>query len=348
LICGIKDVDGRDKPGHDDVGKSPPTIKRREFITLIGGAAAAWPIFRPLPLRAQANKLARIGIIDNSPLWDHFRQGLRDLGYVEGRTVAFEYRETGGDLDRLAAAAAELAGLPVDLIAAYGTPSSRAAKRATERIPIVMVGIGDPTGSGLVASLGRPGGNITGNTVLSPDLGAKRLQLFKEAVSATRVAFLYNPDNASHAATLDELKAAAPRLGMLVITVSARRFEEFDAAFADMMRQRPDAFLMSADAVHLRHVGWVIDFLARNRLPGMFQVRENVLAGGLMSYGADLPDLFRRAAGYAHKILTGTKPGDLPIEQPTKFELVLNLKTAKALGIKVAESFVLRADEVIE
>jgi putative ABC transport system substrate-binding protein len=322
-------------------------MKRRRFITLIGGAAAV-PLLAPLPLHAQQGKLARIGIIDNSPLWDHFRQGLRDLGYVEGRTVAFEYREAGGDPDRLAAAAVELAQLPVDLIAAYGTPPSRAAKRATIRIPIVMIGIGDPVGAGLVASLGRPGGNVTGNTVLSPDLSGKRLQLLKEAIGASRVAFLSNPDNASHPALLDELKAAAPPLGMRLISVPARTFDEFEPAFAAMMRERPDAFLMTADPLHLRHVGWVIAFLAKNRLPGMFQVRENVVAGGLMSYGADLPDLFRRAAGYVHKILTGTRPGDLPIEQPKKFELVLNLKTAKALGIAIPEPFLLRADEVIE
>jgi putative ABC transport system substrate-binding protein len=322
-------------------------MKRRRFISLLGGATAA-PLLGPLPLRAQPGRFVRIGIIDDAPLWAHFRQGLRDLGYVEGRTVAFEYREAAGDLDRLAAAATALARLPVDLIATYGTPMSRAAKRATADLPIVMVGVGDPVGAGLVASLGRPGGNITGNTVLTPDLGGKRLQLFKEAVGATRVAFLYNPDNASHPAILDELKAAAPALGMLIVPVPARTFEEFGGAFAAMLRERPHAFLMTADAVHLRHVDWIIAFLERNRVPGMFQVRENVVAGGLMSYGADLPDLFRRAAGYAHKILTGTKPGDLPIEQPKKFELVLNLKTAKALGIGIPEAFLVRADEVIE
>ena len=202
-------------------------MKRRAFMALIGGAASA-PFLRPLPIGAQQGRLARIGIIDNSPLWDNFRQGLREYGYVEGRTVAFEYREARGDLDRLAAAAASLTRLPVDLIATYGTPMSRAAKRATTRIPIVMIGIGDPVGAGLVASLGRPGGNITGNTVLSPDLSGKRLQLFKEAVGATRVAFLYNPDNASHTALLDELKAAAPPLGMLLIAVPARTFDEFE------------------------------------------------------------------------------------------------------------------------
>ncbi len=319
-------------------------LKRRDFIALLGGAAAfstSWP------LHAQT-RVPRIGIIDNGPLWEHFRQGLREHGYVVGRNISFEYRSAGGAPDRLAAAAAELAALPVDLIATYGTPASRAAKQATASVPIVMVGVGDPVGAELVASLGRPGGNVTGNTVLSADLAGKRLQLLREAIGASRVAFLWNPDNASHAATLDELKNAAPPLGMALLPVAARRFDEFEAAFAAMMRERPDAFLMSADAVHLRNIGWIVQFLARNRLPGMFQLRENVEVGGLMSYGASLPDLFRRAATYAHKILSGTKPAELPIEQPAKFELILNLKTAKALGLTIPEPFLLRTDEVIE
>jgi putative ABC transport system substrate-binding protein len=321
-------------------------MNRRDFATIVTGLAAEF-FFGPWP-RAQAGKLIVIGIIDNAPLWEHFRRSLREHGYVEGQTVAFEYREAAGDLDRLSGAAIEFAQLPVDLIATYGTPMSRAAKRATADIPIVMIGVGDPVGAGLVTSLGRPGGNVTGNTVLSPDLSGKRLQLFKEAVGATRIAFLYNPDNASHPAILDELKAATLSLGMLLIPVSARTFDEFEGAFAAMMRERPHGFLMTADALHLSHVDWVIAFLARNRLAGMFQVRDNVSAGGLMSYGADLPDLFRRAAGYVHKILTGTRPGDLPIEQPKKFELVLNLKTARAIGLTFPPTLLALADEVIE
>jgi putative tryptophan/tyrosine transport system substrate-binding protein len=319
-------------------------MKRRQFITLLGSAAAAWP----LAARAQPRKMPRVGIIDDSSQWDPFRQGLRDRGFVDGRTIVFEYRAAAGAPDRLAAAAAELAQLPVDVIATYGTSPTRAAKQATEQIPIVMIGIGDPVGAGLVASLARPSGNITGNTVLSPDLGAKRLQLLKEGFHASRVAFLFNPDNASHAGILDELKLAAAPLGLALIPVPASRFDEFETAFAAMMRERPDAFLMTADPLHQLHVNWVFDFLARSRLLAMFQVRENVLAGGLMSYGPNLPDLFRRAAGYVQKILSGTKPADLPIEQPTKFELVINLKTAKALGVTISEAFLLRTDEVIE
>jgi putative ABC transport system substrate-binding protein len=184
--------------------------------------------------------------------------------------------------------------------------------------------------------------------VLSPDIGAKRLQLLKEGFGVSRVAFLLNPDNASHAGILDELKLAAGPLGLALIFVQAKRFDELETAFAAMMRERPDAFVMTADPLHQLHVNWIIAFLARNRLLAMFQVRENVLAGGLMSYGANLPDLFRRAAGYVDKILKGAKPADLPVEQPVKFDFAINLKTAKALGIDLPPTLLARADEVIE
>jgi putative ABC transport system substrate-binding protein len=322
-------------------------MKRRQFITLLGGAAAAWPV----GARAQqpAARVPRIGIIDNAPLWDHFRQGLRELGYIEGRNIGFEYRTAEGKPDRLAAAATELAHLPVNVIATYGTASTQAAMQATTTIPIVMVGIGDPVGAQLVASLARPGGNVTGNMVLSADIIAKRLQLLRQAIpTVARVALLWNPDNASHAAILAEARAAAPGLGMALIPVGVRSVDEFDAAFAAMMRERPDAFIMTNDPFHQLNLARIVDFLVRNRLPALFQTREHVVAGGLMSYGASLPDVFRRAAGYADKILQGTKPADLPVEEPTKFELVINLKTAKALGLTIPESFLLRADEVIE
>jgi putative ABC transport system substrate-binding protein len=320
---------------------------RRQFITLLGGAAAA----RPLGARAQqrTSKIPRIGIIDDAATWDYFRQGLRDLGYIEGQTIAFEYRTAEGKPDRLAAVAKELAGIPVDLIATSGTAASYAAKQATTAIPIVMLAIGDPVRSGLVASLARPGGNITGNTILGPEIAAKRLQLFKELLPAvSRLAFLWNPNNASHAAYLEEWKAAAAALRVKMLFVAVGSADEFDRAFAPMMREGPDGFSMTADPLHQRHVGWIIDFLAKNRLPGMYQVRENVVAGGLMSYGASLPDLFRRGASYTHRILQGTKPAELPVEQPVKFDLSINLKTAKALGLTIPESFLLRADEVIE
>jgi putative ABC transport system substrate-binding protein len=321
-------------------------MRRRNFIALLG-SAATWP----LAARAQQrpSKIPRIGIIDDAAIWDHFRQGLRDLGYIEGQTIAIEYRSAEGKPDRLAAVANELAGLPVDLIATYGTAAAYAANQATTAIPIVMLAIGDPVRSGLVASLARPGGNITGNTILGPEIAAKRLQLFQEVVpTVSRLAFLWNPNNASHAAYLEEWKAAAAALRVKMLFVAVRSSDELDGAFAAMMRERPDGFTMSADPLHQLRVGWIIDFLAKNGLPGMYQIRENVVAGGLMSYGASLPDLFRRGASYVHRILQGTRPADLPVEQPVKFDLSINLKTAKALGLRIPQTLLLRADQVIE
>ena len=322
-------------------------IRRREFISVLGGAAATWP----LSVRAQqpAAKIARVGIIDDSPVWDAFRRGLNDLGYVERQNIAFEYRNSNGTPKRLAEAAAELVRRPVDAIATYGTPPTRAAKQATTTIPIVMIAIGDPVGSGLVTSFNRPGGNITGNSNVGLDLTAKRLQMLREVVpSFSRVAFLWNPDNASHPAQLADLQAAIQKLGMTFVPVSVRTSDEFDGAFAAIVRARAGAFLMTVDPFHQRNIRRIIDFLADTRVPGMFYIKENAVAGGLMSYGASLPDLFRRGAWYMHRILQGVKPADLPIEQPTKFDLVINLKTARALGLTVPDRLLALADEVIE
>jgi ABC-type uncharacterized transport system substrate-binding protein len=320
-------------------------MKRREFITLLGGAVA-WP----LAARAQyETKIPRIGIIDDSPRWNAFRHGLRDLGYLEGQNIAFDYAYGDGVPERLAEAAAALVRRPVDVIATYATPASFAAKQATITIPIVMISIGDPVRAGLVPSLARPGGNITGNTILGPDVGAKRLQILKEAIpTISRVAFLWNPDNASNVLQFEELQAVAPTLGVTVISVSVSPRIEFEAAFAAMMKERPDAFAMTAEPFHQTHIAWIIDFMAKNRLPAVYQLSETVRAGGLLSYGASEPDLFRRAAGYVHKILQGTKPADLPVELPTKFDFAVNLKAAKALGLELTPTFIARADEVIE
>jgi putative tryptophan/tyrosine transport system substrate-binding protein len=320
-------------------------LKRRQFMTLLG-AAATWP----LGARAQQpiSKTPRIGIIAFGT-WDPFPQALRDLGYIEGRNIAIEYRSAEGRPERLMAAATELARLPVDVIVTFGSPATAAAKQATTTIPIVMAGVGDPVRAGFVMSLAHPGGNITGNTILGPELAAKRLQFLKLAVpTISRVAFLWNTDNPSHAAYVDEWKAAARALGVEMLFVAVRSSDEFDRAFVGMMQERPDAFTMTGDSLHQLHIGWIINFLARNRLPGMYQNRENIVAGGLMSYGASVPELRRRAAGHVHKILQGTLPADLPVEQPTKFDLTVNLKTAKALGITIPEPFLLLADEVIE
>src|SRR5262252_5386257 len=324
-------------------------MERREFIALVGGGALLLTAKVRRARGQQPAKIPRIGILDDAPMWRPFQQALRDLGYVEGQNIAYEYRYSEGAPDQLATVAAELVHRPVDLIATYGTAATYAAKEATAAIPIVMVGVGDPVRSGLVASLARPGGNITGNTVLSPDLGPKRLQILREAIAnVRRVAYLANPDNASTLATLAELKHAAPAAGVVLIPVEVRSVGDFDPAFAAMLRERPDALLVSNDAFHQLHIGRIIEFLAKNRLPGMFQSKENVAAGGLMAYGASLPDLFRRAAGYVHRILQGTRPGDLPVESPTKFDLAINLKTATALGIDIPPTLLARADEVIE
>ena len=321
-------------------------MKRRELITLLGGAAVAWP----LVARAQQGaKMPRIGIVDDAPMWQTFRQALRELGYVEGVTVNYEYRYSEGAPDRLADVMGELIRRPVDLIATFGTPPTEAAKAATTTIPIVMIGVGDPVGTGLVASLARPGGNITGNTVLSPDLGAKRLQILREAIaSASRVAYLANPNNASTITTLAEMKLAAASAGMTLIGVEVGSGTDLGSAFTAMLRARPDALLVSNDPLHQLRIDWIISFLAQNRMPGMFQAKENVRAGGFMAYGASVPDLFRRAAGYVHRILQGARPADLPVELPTKFDLAINLRTARALGLDLPPLLVARADEVIE
>jgi putative tryptophan/tyrosine transport system substrate-binding protein len=321
-------------------------VKRRGFITLLGGAAA-WP----LAARAQQAgfRIPRIGIIDDAPMWDDFRQGLRDLGYVAGQNIAIEYRSAQGNVDRLRQAAREFASLPVNVIVAYGSPATRAARQATSTIPIVMIGIGDPVRAGFVANLARPGGNITGNSNLAPDLTGKRMEILKECVPGlARVAFLWNPDNDSNLAFLEELIIVVPALGLQLISVPMRTSDDFEAVFAAMMQRRPNAFVTTSDPLIQRHIGQIIDFMAKHRLPAMYQTKEEARAGGLMAYGAILPDMFRRGAWYVHRILQGAQPAELPVEQPTKFELTINLKTAKALGLTVPPSLLARADEVIE
>ena len=320
-------------------------MRRREFTSLLGACALAWPV----RAAAQAGKVARVGIIDDSLNWESFRKGLRELGYVEGQNIAYEYRYTEGRFDRLAEAAGALVERRVDVIATFGTPPTRAAMEATQAIPIVMISVGDPVAAGLVASFARPGGNVTGNTILGPEMAAKRLQLLRELLpSLSRVAFLRNPGNASNSALFDELQNVARAASVTVIAANVRSGQDFSGALNGMLRQRPQALMATNDPLQQAHIGEIIEFLLRNKLPGMFQARENAAAGGLLSYGASLPDLFRRAAQYVHKILQGTKPADLPVEQPAKFELVVNLRTAKAIGVNVPEAFLLRSDDVIE
>jgi putative tryptophan/tyrosine transport system substrate-binding protein len=325
-------------------------MKRRDFIALTGGAVAA-NIVLPHSVAAQqrGERIPHVGIIDDAPIWDVFRKALRDFGRIEGQNIIFDYRVAEGDPARLAAAAAELVHLPVDVLATFGTPASRAAKAATTTIPVVALSVGDPVRAGLVASLAHPGGNVTGNTILGPDLGPKRLQLIKEVVpSVSRVAFLWNPDNASNVVLLEELRAAAPALGLELIAVEARTPVDFERAFAAIVDRRAEAVLTTNDPLHQRNIATILEFMNRNRLPGVFQTRENVVAGGFMSYGASFSELFRQGATYVDKILRGTRPEDLPVQQPERFELVVNVRTAKVLGINLPESFLLRADEVIE
>lgn len=321
-------------------------MKRREFISLLGGATA-WPLIAHAQQRGA--RIARVGIIDDGPIWDPFRRQLRELGYVEGKNIQYEYRRADGVPDRLFVAANVLVQIPVDVIAVYGSPAAQAAQQATKSVPIVAISLGDPIAAGLVTGFARPGGNITGNTILGADVVTKRLQILKDVIpSATRLAYLWNPDNASSGAILQVLLKAAPLFHMTVSSLEARTAEDFNAVFAQLSSDRPDAVLLTNDPLHQTQMDRVIDFLLKSRIPGLFQIRQNVADGGLMSYGASFSDLFRRGALYVDKILHGTKPEDLPIEQPPTFQLFVNLKTAKAIGLEIPQTVLARADEVFE
>jgi len=320
-------------------------IDRRAFIAGVGLALLAGPF----DVGAQQKRIPRVGLLDYAEFWDPLRQALAEMGYVEGQTIVFEYRASGGRGERLSSLAADLVQRKVDLIVTYGTPVALVTKRATATIPIVMVGVGEPVRTGLVAGLARPGGNVTGSTILGADLGAKRLELLRSAIpKVTRVAFLWNPQNASNKVQLEHVQEGARALGLTLLPVPASGPDQFDDAFAAMMKKRPDALMVTADPAQQLFVRRIVQFTAAQRLPAMYQVKANVVDGGLMSYGPSLPELFRRAAIYVDKILKGAKPADLPIEQPTKFELVINLKTARALGLTMPTSVLARADEVIE
>src|SRR5437660_2446305 len=321
-------------------------------ITLLLGG-----LFSPLAVRAQqAAKVPRIGYLAGdraaSPhLIEAFRQGLRDLGYVEGSNVLIEYRDAEGKFERLPALAAELVALKVDVIVAGGTPLILAAKQATRTLPIVFAAASDPVTDGLVTSLARPGGNVTGLSNIAPDLVGKRLELLKQAVpGVNRVAILWQPGGTGERTEQDMRKgaeAAARALGVRLQFLEARGPADFDRAFSDMTRERAGALTSLGGSMFFSERRRLVDLAAKNRLPALYQQREFVDAGGLMAYGANLADNFRRAATYVDKILKGTKPGDLPIEQPTKFELVINTKTAKALGLTIPPSLLQRADHVI-
>jgi putative ABC transport system substrate-binding protein len=322
-------------------------MTRREFIAMLGGMVASWPL--AVRVQGATGKIARIGIIDDSPSWDPFRQQLRELNYVEGQNLTYVSLNTNGNPDQLDAAAAALAQVPVDVIAAFGTPRAQAARRATKTIPIIAISISDPVAAGLVTSFAHPASNVTGNTILGPDIVTKKLQVLRDAIpTVARVAYLWNPDNPATAAILEDLRRAAPLFNMTIVSLEARTVVDFDRVFSQMLTDRPDAVLTTSDPLHLAHMPAVIDFLLENRIAGLFQIRENVIAGGLMSYGVSLADMFRMGALFTYKILRGTKPEDLPFAQPVTFEFVINLKTAKAIGLQIPTTVIARADEVIE
>ena len=325
-------------------------MKRREFISFLGGAAAAWP----LAARAQQPaKLPTIGFLGTAaasawaPWTAAFVQRLHELGWIEGRTVAIQYRWAEGRTDRFAEIAAEFVRIKVDVIVTGGN-AAVAAKRASSAVPIVFAIVDDPVGSGLVTSLARPGGNVTGLSMQSTDLAGKRLALLREVVPGLRrLAIMANVDFPAAAQEMDEIQAAATKLGLDVATFELRRAEDIAPAF-EALKGRGEALYVVGDALVITHRVRINTLALTARLPTIFLLREYVEAGGLMSYGPSFPDLFRRAGDYVDKILRGAKPGDIPVEQPTKFDLIINLTTAKALGLSIPESFLVRADEVIE
>jgi putative ABC transport system substrate-binding protein len=329
-------------------------MDRRSFIgTLAGGLLAA-----PLAAEAQqASKVWRIGILGNVPLtdpeganlWGAFVQGLRELGYVEDQNITIERRSSEGQYERLPALAADLVRLKVDVIVVPASENALAAQRATRTIPIISASLGDPARTGLVASFARPDGNITGLSFAGPELAGKQIELLKDIVTRVpRVAILSNPTNSIHSAWLREANAATRSLRLQLQALEARTPDEFESAFAALTRQRAGALLVLPDGMFLFHRARIADLAAKRRVPAMYGLRAHVDAGGLVFYGASLRDSFRRAATYVDKILKGAQPGDLPVEQPTKFELVINLKTATALGLTIPPSLLQRADQVIE
>jgi putative ABC transport system substrate-binding protein len=326
-------------------------MRRREFITLLGGAAAAWP----LAARAQQTaKLPTIGFLGQStPVVETqrltaFLKRLRELGWIEGHTVAIEYAWGQGSSERFAEIAADFVRLKVDVIVTSGTANVIAAKQATSIIPIVFAVAGDPIANNLVASLARPGGNVTGLSTLATDLAGKRLELLREAVARLRrLATIGNVGNSLAVLEMSEVQGAAARFGLEAAALEIRRTEDIAPAF-EALRGGADALYVVADPLVNTNRARIHTLAMGARLPAIYNAKEHVEAGGLMSYGPNFPDLYRRAAEYVDKILRGAKPADIPVEQPTKFDLVVNLTTAKALGLSVPATLLARADEVIE
>jgi len=326
-------------------------MQRREFITLLGGVAAGWP----LVARAQpAGKIYRIGFLgvtsraEYRGQVDALQTGLRQLGYEEGNNVVFEYRWAEGRYDRLLGLAVELVNLKVDVLVAHSTPGARAAKQATSTIPIVVCAVADPVDVGLVASLARPGGNLTGLTFFLAEICAKRVELIKEAIpNLTRVAVIINPGNVSHSIVLELMQQTAAALGVELVPVEVKTHDDIAAAIAGVATRSASALVAIEDPLVISNARQIADFAVQNRLP-LIGFKPQAEASALMEYGPDFLDLFYRAATLVDKILKGTSPANLPIERAVKFELIVNLKTAKALGVTVPLTLIASADEVIE
>ncbi len=336
------------------VGRDDP---RRSTRRALLRAAAAWPALAWAgAVRAQAPaKVPRIGLLSpwfpsDTALWyQAFRLGLRDRGWVEGKNISIDYRYAEGRSDRLSDLAANLVRLKVDVIVVAVTPDALAAQKATRTIPIVMASAGDPVATGLVESLARPGGNVTGLSQLNQELAGKRLELLKEMVpKLSRVAVLWNPQGVASTLNWKEIQLPARQLGVQLHSLEVRSPNEFDKAFEDATRARAGALFIAGDPVFTANLKRIAGLAAKSRLPSIFQFSEYANFGGLVAYGPDRSDMYRRAATFVDKILKGAKPGDLPVEQPTKFELVINMKTAKALGIKIPNSILVQATRVIE
>ena len=329
-------------------------MDRRAFIAVVGGSILAAPL---TSAAQQAEQVPRVGYISpgssSDPFrlrrYEAFRQGLLELGYVEGRNIALEPRWAKGEYDRYPALAADLVRLKAHVIVTVGGAATKAAQQVTTTTPIVMSVVIDPLGSGLVASLARPGGNITGLTIMASDVVGKQLELLKQTVpGVARVALLWNPDNPGGAPQLREAEAAARILGVRLQAVEARNPQEIDRAFSAMTRERAGALIVLPDAIFGNQQKQIANLAVKSRLPSIYGIREYGEAGGLIVYSANNLDLERRAAIFVDRILKGAKPADLPVEQPTKFELVINLKTAKALGLTIPQSILIRADEIIQ
>ena len=355
--AAVRTGDAEERPAEESVMFRPK--RELEAGMLLGTFAVALLLLAaPLGVEAQqTEKVHRIGYLSGgspssartSLLVEAFRDGLRELGYVEGRNIAIEWRFSEGRGEQFPTLANELSQLQVEVIVATGGPATRAAKQATSTIPIVMAFSGDPVGTGLIASIARPGGNLTGLSFMSPELSAKRLELLRVGFpKIARVAALWNPDDPVYALELQRTEDAARRFGIILQPIEVRGVEDFEAAFASIARHRADALIVFAHTLTIVNQRALVELANRDRLPTMYGLREFVTGGGLIAYGPSLSALYRRAAFYVDKIFKGAKPADLPVEQPTKFELLINVKTTKALGLTISPSLLLRADHVIE